>query len=202
MNARCWAILLAIKTWRQYLLGRQFIIRTDQHIIKYQLDQRLSTEAQGNWLYKLIDFSFSVEYKKGSDNSAADNLSHREESSSSSMGITIVPKWLERAKTMVTQGPYFQHIKKQLQEGKLSATRYKFLDGLWFYKGRVLVDATSEFCQHILHDFHSSLSGGHSGFHKTLKRLRTAFWWVGMKHTVKEFIRACETCQRNKHDNT
>jgi len=39
-------ILLAVKKWRQYLLGREFIIRTDHKLLKYLLEHRLYTEAQ------------------------------------------------------------------------------------------------------------------------------------------------------------
>lgn len=36
---------------------------------KFILDERLSMDAQNDWLYKLIGFSFVVEYKTGVDNS-------------------------------------------------------------------------------------------------------------------------------------
>lgn len=40
------AILSAVKKWRQYLLGRRFIVRTDKKSIKFLLDQRFRQESQ------------------------------------------------------------------------------------------------------------------------------------------------------------
>ena len=38
------AIIKAIRTWRPYLLGRKFIIRTDQKSLKHLLDQTAATK--------------------------------------------------------------------------------------------------------------------------------------------------------------
>ena len=40
------AIIYAIQTWRSYLLGRKFYIQTDQHSLKYLLEQRIVTPEQ------------------------------------------------------------------------------------------------------------------------------------------------------------
>ena len=40
------AILHALKKWRPYLMGRHFKIKTDHDILKYFLEQRLSSEEQ------------------------------------------------------------------------------------------------------------------------------------------------------------
>ena len=40
------AILLAVKKWNAYLLGRHFHIKTDHHSLKFLLDQRTNTPAQ------------------------------------------------------------------------------------------------------------------------------------------------------------
>jgi len=47
-------IILATRKWQQYLLGREFIIRTDHKPLKHLLEQRLYTEAQHAWLLKLL----------------------------------------------------------------------------------------------------------------------------------------------------
>lgn len=71
-------IILAVQKWRQYLLGRKFIIRTDKRSLKLMLDQIICQESQHPWLLKLASFDYVVEYKKGVKNKGADALSHRD----------------------------------------------------------------------------------------------------------------------------
>lgn len=74
------ALVTAVHKWRPYLLGRPFIIKTDQQSVKYILEQRIATPAQQKWLAKLLGYLFVVEYKQGCENKLADALSRREES--------------------------------------------------------------------------------------------------------------------------
>jgi len=65
-------VLFAVKKWRQYLLGREFIIKTHHKPLKYLLEQRMYIEAQHIWLLKLHNYKFVMEYKKRKENIAAD----------------------------------------------------------------------------------------------------------------------------------
>ena len=47
--------------------------------MKFLLDQRLSTVPQHQWLSKLFGFDFTVEYRPGRLNAAADALSRHDE---------------------------------------------------------------------------------------------------------------------------
>uniref|UniRef100_A0A6N2KZ88 Integrase catalytic domain-containing protein n=1 Tax=Salix viminalis TaxID=40686 RepID=A0A6N2KZ88_SALVM len=49
--------------------------------------------------------------------------------------------------------------------------------------------------------FHDSPIGGHMGSHKTYSRLNKEFFWAGMRKDIRQFIKECEICQRNKTDN-
>ncbi|KAL0315333.1 UNVERIFIED_CONTAM: Transposon Ty3-G Gag-Pol polyprotein [Sesamum radiatum] len=49
-----------------------FIIRTDQKSLKHILDQRIDSVLQQKWVAKLLGLSYEVQYKKGSENKAAD----------------------------------------------------------------------------------------------------------------------------------
>ncbi|MCH93889.1 enzymatic polyprotein, partial [Trifolium medium] len=69
------AITEALAKFRHYLLGHKFIIRTDQQSLKSLLDQTLQTPEQQAWLHKFIGFDFTIEYKPGKENLAADALS-------------------------------------------------------------------------------------------------------------------------------
>jgi hypothetical protein len=68
----------AVRHWRPYLWGRQFLVRTDHFSLKYLLDQRLSTVPQHQWISKLFRFDFTVEYRPGRLNTVADAHSHHD----------------------------------------------------------------------------------------------------------------------------
>jgi len=54
------AILHAVETWRPYLLGQRFQIRTDHHSLKYFLEQRLSSPQQNKWLAKMLGYDYEI----------------------------------------------------------------------------------------------------------------------------------------------
>lgn len=70
-----YAISEAIAKFRHYLLGHKFIIRTDQKSLRSLHDQSIQTPEQQAWLHKFLGYDFSIEYKSGKDNIAADSLS-------------------------------------------------------------------------------------------------------------------------------
>lgn len=74
-------IVEAVQKWRQYLLGREFIIRSDQKSLKELLLQVVQTPDQQLYIRKLMGYKFSIEYTKGSLNKVADALSQSEEES-------------------------------------------------------------------------------------------------------------------------
>ncbi|XP_042016094.1 uncharacterized protein LOC121764074 [Salvia splendens] len=72
-----YAIAEAVQKWRQYLLGREFIIRTDQRSLKELLQQVVQTPDQQLYVRKLMGYKFVIEYKRGITNKAADALSRQ-----------------------------------------------------------------------------------------------------------------------------
>ena len=58
------AIVEAFKWWRHYFLGAKLIIKTDQQSLKFITDQRLTGGIQHKLMMKLLEFDFSIQYKK------------------------------------------------------------------------------------------------------------------------------------------
>ena len=54
------ALVTVVKKWRPYLVGRPFVIKTDQQSLKFLLEQRIGTPVQQKWLTKLFGYSFKV----------------------------------------------------------------------------------------------------------------------------------------------
>jgi hypothetical protein len=76
------AILMAVEKWRHYLEQEQFVIQTDHESLKYLLDQKIHTSIQKKGLTKLLGLRYTILYRKGRENIAADALSRKHSNSS------------------------------------------------------------------------------------------------------------------------
>jgi hypothetical protein len=73
------ALVTTIQKWRPYLLGKPFVVRTNQQSLKFLLEQKVGTPFQQKWIMKLLGYDFVVEYKKGVENRVVDALSRKDE---------------------------------------------------------------------------------------------------------------------------
>lgn len=71
------AICLAILKWKYYLMGRHFLVRTDQQSLRYILQQREIGGDYQKWVSKLMGYSFDIQFKPGRVNQVADALSRK-----------------------------------------------------------------------------------------------------------------------------
>lgn len=86
------ALLMAVKQWRHHLKMGTLIIRTDHESLKYLLDQRITNQIQKKGLSKLMGHTYSVHYRKGRENRAANVLSRRWEEVELAHITVITPK--------------------------------------------------------------------------------------------------------------
>jgi hypothetical protein len=69
------------------------------------------------------------------------------------------------------------------------------VDDLVTSGGRIYVPASSPFMEELLATAHGTR---HEGTQKTLHRLRADFFVPSVRTTVRDFVRRCATCQKNK----
>ena len=64
-------------TWKPYLIGREFVVRTDHSPLKYYHSQERLTDKMVRQLDFLSEFRFKVHHMPGKDNTVSDGLSRR-----------------------------------------------------------------------------------------------------------------------------
>ena len=175
--------------------------------MKFLLDQRLSTIPQHQWLSKLIGYDFRVEYRPGRFNVVADALSRCD--GDSPLLVALPCEELSSAAVSVPTFQLFSDIRHELAASDDLRTfrdavaagdhggDWVVQDGLLLHKGRVFVPPSSAVLDDVLQLAHT---GAHEGIQKTLQRLRSEFFLEHDRSVVRDFVRSCATCQRNKTD--
>jgi hypothetical protein len=83
----------------------------------------------------------------------------------------------------------------ELMDGKIQDDRYRIMDEIIYYKGRIYLVPDSSFKKRVFQSFHDSSLAGHQGFFKTYRWIRESFAWKGLKGEVMCHIKECTIFQ-------
>ena len=79
VEKEAYAIVEALKKWRHFLLGRKFVLITDQRSVSFMFNSeargKVKNEKITRWRIELACFKFDIRYRKGSENHGPDLLS-------------------------------------------------------------------------------------------------------------------------------
>ncbi|CAL1357428.1 unnamed protein product [Linum trigynum] len=196
------AVLLAVDHWRHYLEGRQFTIVTDHESLKFLLGQKVHTAIQKKGLVKLLGLDFQIKYRKGRYNGAADALSRvfddQLEGSSCNALTSVLPEWLVEIEQSYAQDAEVTDWIAAAAVNTTGPSLWSYSEGILRYRGAIVVGSTGYLRTKLLQLFHSSPVGGHSGAQGTYQRLKSCFYWRGMKTAVTQWVSQCAVCQRCK----
>ena len=197
------SLVVSVRKWRHYLLGRKFVVRTDQKSLQYLWSQRITMDAHQIWLHKLMGYDFLIEYKRGKENRATDTLSRKYEASyevKDDTNTTLLaisgptPNWLDVVHEDQAQSKVVQQIIQRVKEGE-AVGKWELRDGLLVFKDRIYLAPNSSLCNDILGQFHDTT---HEGVLKTFHRVRANFYWPNMRESIKNFVKECHVCQQHK----
>ncbi|XP_031486841.1 uncharacterized protein LOC116255195 [Nymphaea colorata] len=131
------AIVMAVKKWHPYLIGRRFKVRTDHNSLCYMMKQRVSTPTQQRWLAKLLGYDFEIEYKRGDDNTAANSLSRLSEQLMT-LSVLETDLW-DKIQTAQWKDESLWLLTVSLQQHPGSIPLYSLKGGLLCRKGKVVI---------------------------------------------------------------
>ena len=189
------AVVHCLRTWRHYLLGAHFVVKTDNVATTYFQTQKKLSAKQARWQDYLAEFDFTLEYKPGKANVVADALSRRASLAAivSSSSSSIVED--------IKQGLQHDPVAKQLfalaQQGKTK--KFWEEDGLLYTTGRrVYVPKWASLRRTLMKEGHDSAWAGHPGQKRTLALLEASYYWPRMRDDVEAYVRTCLVCQQDK----
>lgn len=149
---------------------------------------------QQKWMGKLVGYDYEITYKPGKSNSAANALSRVH--GSPTLDAIFIPQSLlwNDIRTLNTNDPYLQRI------GNLATAKpgqpYEWKNDLICYHNRVVIPSTSPIVTQLLEEHHNTPMGGHSGVLRTYRQLARQYYWPAMHRISREFVAACEVCQK------
>jgi hypothetical protein len=214
------AVVMALRTWRHYLLGNAVHVYTDHKSLKYIFTQPDLNMSQRRWLELIKDYELEVHYHPGKANVIADVLSCMahynylpvvrltgEESSTrvlpdlSLLSITLTPTL--RAEIIAAQktDESMGHIKRRMWEGDPRvACSCEDAEGTLWFKERLVVPKREALKKKILDEAHTSRYSIHPGSTKMYYDLRQQFWWTRMKREAARYVSECDTWRKVKAD--
>ncbi|XP_020101642.1 uncharacterized protein LOC109719402 [Ananas comosus] len=188
------AVVHCLRTWRHYLLGSKFVVRTDNVATSYFQSQKKLSPKQARWQDFLAEFDMEMQYKPGKENRVADALSRKAE---------LAAVWQlqgtlrDRLRSGTNEDPIAQNLVQLVKEGK--TRRFWLSDGLLLTKGRrVYVPKWGNLRRELIKECHDSKWAGHPGQKRTLALLEAAYFWPRMHEDVEAYVRTCLVCQQDK----
>jgi hypothetical protein len=89
-------------------LGGTLVIKTGQQSLKHMMTQHITEGIQHKLLMKLLEFQYTIEYKKGKENTIADALSRKDSSISAITSVT--PTWITGIEQSYASYPYYTSL--------------------------------------------------------------------------------------------
>ena len=181
------AIYLAVKKFKHYLEGSQVRIRTDHKPLLGIQSMKEPSNRQWRYIEFLNQFSFRLEYVKGTENVVADFLSRANDNATDETSIMAITE----TEIINEQN---KEKKKLLSNNSLKIETLRgILYDLSYSNKRIILPTTLRYPEFLrLHGL------AHTGANKTIDLIRDRYVWPRMKADVRKWVKECHACQSRK----
>lgn len=208
-----YAIVLSCEKFRNYLLGRSFVIETDHSPIKFLFANQGMDRASlriSRWLLRLLPFVFEIKYKRGVENLVPDFLSRFPVENHDVVMNIDEHEWVnavfdtpalkkdEFLSAINSDEDYLKLI--SLIENNVESKNewnpiflrfrdeYSIIDG-FVLRGEKLV-LPEKMRKSIMKIAHET----HLGIVKMKQNIRALYWWPKMDDEIEAFVKECSIC--------
>jgi hypothetical protein len=187
--------------WRHYIMGRKFLLLTDNTGVKYLFNQPDLNVRQARCLACLSEFDFEVRHIKGKENKVADALSHQIHGLFEINMSRAESDMEQRIRTASVNDKNYTKMMAELQNSVTNSDEPDISidkEGLLRFKNRLYIPDSTKIKLNILDDAHKKPYSGHPGYQKTIKTLRKLFYSPNMKGETTEYLARCQDYQQVK----
>jgi len=203
----------------------KFEIWTDHKNLEYFMKMQKLNRRQAKWALYLSRFDFILKYVLGSKIEKADSLSRRPDwevgvERDNKDKTLVKPEWLEvrkaeKVEIIVEEVNLLEKVKqlkvkddevvKAVKEIKWAGVKmlrdeeWREVDSMMYKERKVYVSKDNILRVEIIRPHHNIPVGGHGGQWKIVGLVTRNFWWPGVTKEVKQYIKGCDSCQRNKN---
>lgn len=159
------------------------------------MEQRLNTPIQQQWLPKLLEFNYEIQYKQGKDNVAADALSRVEGSEILHMAMTVLEcDLMKQIKDCYEEDAAVKQFIENLKQNPPVKKHFSLSQEILRRKNKIAIPQSVTLRNSILDWLHCSGQGGHSGRDVIVQRVRSLFYWKGLIKDIQSYLRSCLVC--------
>ncbi|GBG89159.1 hypothetical protein CBR_g48866 [Chara braunii] len=197
-----YAVYKALTHWRNYLLGRFFILRTDHQTLRWMRTQSALFDALKRWIEVIEQYDFDPRYPKGEYNKVVDALSRRPDFSGALITEFDVTDNVNQSLVEAYREDQFMSeiIRRPQAKDKKTSAEFELVNGLPFLEKagnkRLCVPNSESLRSLFLGECHDAT--GHFGYKKTAANLLQRFWWPTMMRDAQLYVETCQVCQRDK----
>ena len=106
-------------------------------------------------------------------------------------------KWVKQVLEAGLKDETWMHWKTVLESGKVMEN-LSLKDGCILYQKRIYIPDSNELKLTVVRQCHDAKVAGHFGRDKTMELLMRNYYWPDMDKWVRNYIRTCDVCPRNK----